>query len=319
MCKQPKMAEERRSVSLEHLQQILLAAYHRYQELVPALELMIQYRTETLSQLNCMADQLEKRHHGENVVKVASSTVGIAGTATAAAGAALTPVTLGFSLAILAGGARLATLGSVTKKVCERVDLEKVQEAIDRDKAQCEAVQQLWKEFESYCVDAINTIALADPKKESDIASIQTWAQVALETVTYPVVLIAEAFQDLLCTSSASSSLGKEDDIAACVAGEMLVGVLGAVAQEFISNPGRTFCSVVSRLKANFGVALGTVAFVLITTVFITKVTIFLSLVELKKGSPSKVAKELREKSSQLQKELDGWLDAFGKPAPGGN
>ena len=316
------MAEERRSVSLERLQQILPAAYHRYRELVPALELMIQYRIETLSQLNHVADQLEKRRRGGNVVKVVSSAVGIAGTATAAAGAALTPVTLGFGLAILAGGATLATLGSVaaagahvTEKVCERVDLEKVQEAIDRDKAQCEAVQQLWKEFESYCVDAINTIALADPKKESDIASVQTWAQVALETVTYPVVLIAEAFQDLLCTSSASSSPGKEDDMVACVAGEALVAILGAVAKEFISNPGRAFRSVVSRLKANFGVALGTVAFVLITTVFlINVVAIFLSLVELKKGSPSKVAKELREKSSQLQKELDGWLDAFGKP-----
>ena len=284
---------------------------------------MIQYRIETLSQLNCVADQLEKRRREGNIVKVASSAVGVAGTATAAAGAALTPLTLGFGLLSFAGGATLAALGSVaavgahvTEKVFERVDLEKVQEAIDRDKAQCEAVQQLWKEFESYCVDAINTIALADPKKESDIASVQTWAQVALETVTYPVVLIAEAFQDFLCTSSPD----KEDDMVACVAGEVLVGVLGAIAQEFISNPGRTFCSVVSRLKVNLGVALGTVAFVLITTVFIINVVaIFLSLVELKKGSPSKVAKELREKSSQLQKELDGWLDAFGKPAPDGN
>ena len=300
-----------RSVSLERLQQILPAAYDSYQLLVPALEHMIHCRIETLSQLNRVADELEKRRRGGNIVKVASSAVGLAGGAVAALGVAVTPVSMGFGLLVVAGGAVVAGLGSVaaagahvTEKVCERVDLEKVQQAIDKDKRQCEEVKQLWKEFESYCDDAINTIALADPAKEPDITSVQTWVQVALETVTHPIVLIAEAFQEVLSPD--------EKDI--CTGGVELCGVLSIVARAIISNPERIFRSVVSKLKINLEVVVGTLAFVLITTMFLVSViTLFLSLIDLKKGSPSKVAQDLRAKSSQLQKELDSWLDAFGK------
>ena len=307
-----------KSVSLERLEQILPAAYDNYKKLVPALELMIHYRIETLEQLHRIASELEKRRRGGNVVKLAASIAGVTGTAIATAGVALTPATLGAGLLIFAGGSAVAVVGSlaaagahVTEKVCEKIDLEKVQQAIDRDKKQCEVVKELWKEFESYCDDAINTIALADPSRESDISSVQTWAQVALETVKHPIVLIAETLQEFL------SSPAEEDstDGCACVSGDVLCGVLGAVAQAIISNPERIFRSVVSKLRVNMGVVVGTLAFVLITTVFLVSFFgLFVTIVDVKKGSPSEVAKDLRIKSSKLQKELDGWLDAFGKP-----
>ena len=295
---------------MERLEQLLPVAYDNYQLLVPALDLMVHRRIETLRLLNEIADALDKRHRDGNIVKVAGSATGVVGSATAATGLALAPFTLGFGLVMLAGGAAVAVLGSataagahVTEKVREKIDLEKVQQAIDRDKKQCEAVKELWREFEGYCDEVINTIALADPTQESDIASIQTWCQVALEEITHSVILIAEAFDSIFTAVS-----GKQK-------GENLCEVLGKTACHVISNPKEVFRSVVSRLKVNLTKMAGTLAFMIISTVFLGNlITLIMTLIDLHKGSPSKVAKELREISFKLQKELNCWLDAFGKP-----
>jgi hypothetical protein len=301
------------SVSLERLQQILPAAYDKYQLLVPALDLMVHYRVETISLLNEVAEDLQKRRRGGNLVKVAGSATGVVGSGMAAGGLALTPFTFGFGLLFMAGGAAVAGLGAattvgahVTEKVCERVDLEKVQQAIDRDKRQCECVKDLWKEFESYCDDAINTIALADPSKESDIGSIQTWTQVAMEELVHPIVFIAETIETAM--AGAKNILGNQT-------GGNLCSVLGKVATQIITDPKRALCSVVSKLKITLARNCGTVAFLLISGVFLGNVIVLLfTLIDLHKGSPSKIAQDLRENSSKLEKELNSWLDAFGKP-----
>ena len=305
---------EGRSVSLERLEQLLPVAYDNYQLLVPALDLMVHRRIETLRLLNEIADALDKRHRDGNIVKVAGSATGVVGSATAAIGLASAPFTLGFGLVMLAGGAAVAVLGSataagahVTEKVREKIDLEKVQQAIDRDKKQCEAVKELWREFEGYCDEVINTIALADPTQESDIASIQTWCQVALEEINHSVILIAEAF-DSVFTALRGNVLVQQK-------GQNLCEVLGKTACHVISNPKEVFRSVVSRLKVNLTKMAGTLAFMIISTVFLGNlITLITNLIDLHKGSPSKVAKELREISFKLQKELNCWLDAFGKP-----
>ena len=299
------------SVSLERLQQILPVAYDNYQLLVPAMELMLQYRIESLSQLNRVADEFEKRRRDGNIVKAVGSATGVLGSATAAAGAALTPFTLGAGLLLVAGGTAVAGIGTtavvgahITEKVCEKVDLEKVQQAVDRDRAQCERVQQLWKEFNSYSVDVINTIALADPSEEPDVAPLQTWVQVALEEVVHPVILIAETFHEKF--SSIKDGVLKNQD------GRQLCDHLGKVARKI--NPKAILRSIVSKVQQNYGKIIGTVAFLVIAAIGIGNLlTLILSLIDLHKGSPSKIAKELREKSSQLQEELDKWLDAFGK------
>jgi hypothetical protein len=291
------------SVSRERLEQLLPAAYDNYQLLVTALDLMVHNRIETIRQLNQIAEELDKRHLLGNIVKVAGSATGILGAAAAATGVALTPLTLGFGLVLTAGGAAVATLGSfatlgahVTEKVREKIDLETVQRAIDADKRQCEAVKELWREFENYCDELINTIALADPSRESDMASIQTWTQVALEEITHSVIFIAEAFESIF------SPCG-------------LCEVLGETACRVITNPRATLRSVVSRLKVSLTKMAGTVAFMGIAVVFLGNVIVLvMTLIDLHKGSPSKVAKDLREKSTQLKKELNCWLDAVGKP-----
>ena len=306
-----------RSVSLERLEQILPAAYDNYQMLVPALDLMVHLRIETLAQLNRIADALDRRHRDGNLVKAAGSATGVVGSATAAVGLALTPVTMGFGLVIMAGGGILASIGSftalgahVTEKMYEKIDLEKVQEAIDKDKRQCEVVKGLWKEFEGLCNDAINTIALADPSQETDILSLQTWAQVALEEVIHPVVLIAEAFESLF--SRVTGNILAHQD------GGNLCDVLGKTACAMISDPKKLLRSVVSRLKVSLTKFGGTLAFMVIAGVFLGNlITLVMTLIDIHKGSPSKVALELRDKSFQLQKELNYWLDAFGKTGSG--
>ena len=306
-----------KSVSMERLEQILPAAYDSYQLLVPALNEMVHYRVETISQLNLIADALDKRHHTGNIVKVAGSATGTAGSAMAAAGAALTPFTGGLGVLLLSGGLVVAGLGSltafgaaVTEKVHEKVDLDKVQQAVDRDREQCQRVQELWKEFESYCDDAINTIALADPNEEPDIASIKTWVQAGMEVVKSPVIMVAEAFESLLSTliTEVGDLCGER--------GGILCDVLETAGRELakIFPPNETFKSAVSRMKRNVFTAAGVVAFVLASGVMALNILVLVTtLIDMHNGSPSKVAKELRKTSSKLQKELNRWLDAFGK------
>ena len=311
------MAAQGKSVSLERLEQILPAAYDKYQLLVPALELMVHHRIETLKQLNYVADKLDERRHKGNVAKVVGAAVSVTGSATAAVGAAASPFTLGAGLFLVVGGATLAGLGSATvvvsqvaQKVHEKVDLEKIQQAIDRDKAQCKRVSKLWKEFDSYCVDAINTIALANPREESDILSLQTWIQVAMEEITSPVIFLAEAFQEEFSTVT--------DGILADKNGEELCKLVGKMARGMMSpcNPvKRKLKSMVSRIEWNFRTVAGTVAFLLISGIVIGNLFVLITtLIDIHKGSPSKVTKELCEHYKRLQEELDKWLDAFGNP-----
>ena len=301
--------EVRKSVCLERLEQILPAAYDNYLQLVTSLDLMIYYRIDTLQQLNRVAAELDKRHHSGNIVKLVGSATGVVGSLTAAAGVALAPITMGAGMVLLISGTAVMTAGSatalgahVTEKVLEKVDLEKVQQAVDRDKAQCERVSQLWKGFESYCTDVINTIALADPSEDSDVESLQTWVQVAMEEVKSPIALIAETFH------KAYSSLSNPS-------GQKLCNVLEEMARIIIGDPWIKLQSVVSKIPQALFTLSGTAAFLVICAILVGNLFVFLkTLINMHEGSPSKVAKGLREKSKELQQELDTWLDSFGKP-----
>ena len=300
------------SLSLERLRQILPAAYVNHQRLVLALELMLQYRIDTLLQLYRVANELDGRHHKCNIAKITGSAVGAAGSATAATGIALLPFTAGISSVLIACGGTAAALGTATafgagvaEKVHERVGLEKVQQAVDRDRQQCERVSQLWKEFDSYCTNVIITIALADPLRESDVASLQTWVQVALENVTSPVLLIAETFHEEF--SGTQRSLSTPD-------ADVLVTALCTMAQSMIGNPVTAFRSTVSFMYKNFSTLAMTAAFLMIATIGLGNVYVFFTtLMDMHKGSHSNVAKELRKTAGKLKEELDTWLGVFGQ------
>lgn len=300
-----------KSASLERLEQILPAAYGNYQLLVPALGIMVQYRIETLTQLHYVADMLDERHRKGNIAKVVGSATGLAGSATAASGVVLFPVTVGLAAPLVAGGVILAFLGTstsfgahVAEKVFEKVDLEKVQQAIDRDRAQVERVKELWEEFDNYCVEVINTLALADPSEESDVESLQTWVQVALEEIKSPVIVIAEAFQKLYSdvAKALSSPEGKE-----------LCEYLGETARKMIRDPIKQLQSIVSQICRHGLKVAGTIAFLALSAIAIGNlVVLIMTLVNMHQGSPSRIAAELRENYKKLEEELDNWLEAFG-------
>ena len=300
------MDRPKKSFSMARLEQILPAAFNSYQLLVPAMQSMLHHRFETLSQLNQIADELDKRQRQVNIAKLVGGGVGVIGSATAAAGVALTPFTAGAASFLIGGGIATASVGVSTalgshigKKVLEKVDLEEAQQIVDGDRRQCEEVKKLWKEFDSYCVDAVNTIALADPEEESDIASLQTRVQVALKEVVEPIILIAETFCHLE-TGSFSNCTGQQ-----------LVRALYEKAQTFLSHQlvNKFVSSGVSKLKTG----LGTAAFLMIATLGVgSLLVVIITAIDIHKGSLSKVAKDIREKFRLLQQELDKWLDAFG-------
>lgn len=300
-------------VSPKKLERILTAAYDKYKLLVPALELMIHYRIETLRQLNDVANKLDKRHRSGNIGRLVGAATGLAGTGVAATGVVLSPFTAGAAAPLIAGGFGLVFIGAgtalgthVTEKVLEKVDLEKVQQAIDRDREQCEKVKELWETFENYCDETINTIALADPSQGSDVASLQTWIQVAMESITSPVMIVAEALHSCYTNTTKALESMQEDNV--------LFALLGKVSREIIHRgPARDFKSIVSMMCKKLWKVPMTLIFVLLGGIAIGNlVFLIFTLFDMHNGSPSKVAKELRKHSKELQDELDKWLDAFG-------
>lgn len=300
---------EGKFVNRERLQQILPVAFTEYKNLVPELERMVEYRFETLSQLNLVAEKLKKRHKKVNVAKFVGTAVGVGGTAVTAAGVAVTPFALPVGVSIASGGMAIVGVGTATavgayatEKRCEMLDMKKVQQAIDRDRAQCENVSRLWKEFGDYCVDIENTVEkMAAIREESDIA---TSVMGAVGRIGSPIILLAETFHLKL------KELGEKcspEEI-----GGTLFLALGEAAQYILENPGKTRC-VVSRIQRNIFTGLWTVAFVTIALIgFAHLLGLIMTFMDMKKGSPSKLGNQLSEVYEKLEKEYLEWLDAFG-------
>ena len=299
----------KRCVCRKKLEKLLPAAYDKYTELVPALELMVQYREETLSQMNHVADQLNARHHHVNIAKIVGSAAGVLGSAVGAVGFAITPLTFGFGAAVGVGGAALAALGTttaagahITEKVLEKVDLEKVQQAVDRDRQQCERVRKLWDEFDQYCNDVVVTIMLANPANGSDIESLKTWVLVAVQETKSCVTVIAETFHEAYFELFPR----REDPT-----GEQLTLKLSETAMKILGG-NISFESIVSWIARNFVTVCFTGAFLLICAILVGNLwTLITTSFNIHKGSLSKVAEDIREKASQLRQEHEEWREAF--------
>ena len=298
-------------VSRERLQALLPTAYDNFQLLRPAMDHMVHLRVETISQLNNLARELDKRHRDVNIAKVVGSSVGVAGAAATGFGVALTPFTFGGSMLLLVPGISAMTLGSgtvatahVAEKVLQKVDLEKVQQAVDRDRKQCERVLQLWKDFESYSEDIINTITLADPAEGSDITSLQTWVQVAMETVSSPVCFVAGVFNELF---SETGTLSTQN-------GKVLFTKFGQIVKDIGLNPSSLLRKTVSTLFTNISVLVMAAAFLVIAAIGVGNLFVLITTsMDIHRGSLSKVAQDLRDKAQELQNQLHTWLDVFGK------
>ena len=292
-------------ISRERLKDILPPSYQLFEQLLCAAGLMIHYRLETIQLLNMVADELDKRHHEVNVAKVVSSAVGAAGTAAVGAGIAIAPFTLGAGLLLgvpggiaMAAGGLTAFASHLAEKVLQKVDLERAQRTVDVDQKQCKRVHELWKEFESYSEDIINTIALADPSEGSDIQSMQTWVAVGMETMSSPVLFIAGVFRKAFETPEKKGMDSPMTD------GEYLFCKLGELVTKMAPS------SFIEKFVKDGSVVVFTLAFLVlgVGSVFVLVTT----LIDMHQGLLTKAAHDLRGKAKKLQNELETWLEVFG-------
>ena len=134
---------------------VMLEASDSYEKFLHELELMEEYRADTVKVLNSVADEIDKRRRKTNIAKLVGASVGVVATPVAATGIALIPFTGGAS-AVVAGvtagiGGALMGLWTLTSasahfvgKLLENVDLAKVQKVVDRDVEQCKKMKQQW-------------------------------------------------------------------------------------------------------------------------------------------------------------------------------
>ena len=163
----------------------------------------------------------------------------------------------------------------------------------------------MWKDFEDNCSNIIQTITLADPREEPDMKSFKTWVLVAVRESQ--VSVIAEAFHAVYKKVTGFT----EESCADKTLGEILSIALINKAKEMV---GTTFVlkSVVSIIAKNVFVVAASTAFLLIAAIGGANIIVLITTsIDVHKGSPSKVAKDIREKSSELEEEYTSWKNAF--------
>lgn len=285
-------------ISDERLTEVLTEGDKTHRGLRHALNDMVKYRKETIFQLRSVADRIDKRRRNANFAKAA-------GGALTAAGAITLLLVPGGGLLLIIGGTA-AGLGygtvlgaSVVETVLQKVDLQKVQEAVDRDAKQCKKVCELWKNFEANSKDIIDTIALADPAERADINSLRTWAR-AIKENSLAVAAVAEIFSRVRMPS-----LTNVQD---------LCSILGQFAAKSGLNPSsliRHFTAERFNLLCSI-VKNGGLGLMAITGV----VNMIISLIDLYNGSQSSIAHGIRGKADELKDEMDTWLDIFRDTPP---
>jgi hypothetical protein len=147
--------------SKQRLNELQMKSYGNYTEMMEEIKKMIKFREVTIELMRSVADELERIHRPANKVKLVSAVGVVGGIVAVVAGIALSPFTAGTSVlagaaasVAITGGVVAAGTGAAThigtqavEKILERLDLAKVQSAVDKDKEQCEKVGRLWKEL----------------------------------------------------------------------------------------------------------------------------------------------------------------------------
>ena len=318
------------SVSRQKLGRILQESYIDYTELVAELEKWMEYRAETISAMNSVADKLDRKHRDTNIAKIVGSGVGVLGAAAAGVGIvglALIPFTAGISAAVAGGvsaamGGAALGLGTLTaagaqfvEKLVENVNLAKVQRVVDKDKAQCDKLKGLWDRFEKYCSDIVQTIKLADLSEEPDLESLKTWVLVSTRETKSKVSVVAEAFHAVYKEiTKGKTSTNQPTDINAGIGtptADDLMGILVSTAKAMAGKVWQ-MRSVVSHIAASTHVVGCAVAFTLIATIGVGNLFVLITTsINVHNGSLSKVAEEIRGKSSRLIKEYKKFREAF--------
>lgn len=138
-----------------------------------------------ITQLNCIADELDKTLKKTRIAGITGGTTGAIGTAAIVAGIALAPATLGASLAVAGIGVGVAAAGGITgasaaisKKVRKTQDRRKVEKILRSYQTQMEDVEECLKVIigevkrlrrPELGVDAADVLKLAERLGNSDI------------------------------------------------------------------------------------------------------------------------------------------------------
>ena len=283
---------------------LMLEASESYEDFLDELDLMKQYRADSVKVLNSVADKIDKRHLGVNIAKLVGASVGILGAGIAATGVALVPFTAGIS-AVVAGVAGviggsvlgLGTLTSpgahITEKVLEDVDLAEVQKVIDKDVEQCKKVQELWREFEKNCNAVFDLVNFADLSEEPSFRSLKTWVVKALHAGYEKLTCFAKRYID-----------GKSSDYKA---DKLLFTVAMAIAEN--CSKLKSAASFVYRNSIVAGLSIASTQ--LLTLGLGNLYVLVTTSIDVSNGSLSKVAANLREKSAQLEQERQFWEKAL--------
>ncbi len=114
----------------------------------------IPVRDATIKEIEQTIEKLKEHHRNVNISRITGSSASIIGSGIAILGFALAPVTLGASIGLSVGGIALAVAGggtaagaSITDIFLQKSNIEHVQEQLDRDYKQLDAISQTAKDI----------------------------------------------------------------------------------------------------------------------------------------------------------------------------
>ena len=139
--------------------------------------------------MRAAADELERQCRKFNTARQVTSGVGLLGAIVAGVGIVLIPATGGASLAIAgacvgaaaaaaAGGAGASYAAKKYVQVLEEDHIVKMEKIVDRDKTQCERVENLWKEFDGCFAEVFQGIKLRRGDSDSDDNILQEFTEI---------------------------------------------------------------------------------------------------------------------------------------------
>ncbi|XP_026116571.1 apolipoprotein L6-like isoform X2 [Carassius auratus] len=133
-----------------------------------------------ITQLNCIADELDKTLKKTRIAGITGGTTGAIGTAAVVAGMALAPVTFGASLAMAGIGVGVAAAGGVTgasaaisKKVRKTQNRRKVEKILRSYQSQMEDVEECLK----FIITGMEHLRRLEPAVDTDAADVMMLAE----------------------------------------------------------------------------------------------------------------------------------------------
>ena len=296
-------------VSLERLNELLRPTYEEYGRLKEESDLMMQYRAETVKTLNTVAGELKSKHFELNLDKLIWSSAGLAVTLICGVGLAsllLTTAGVGALLAcVCVCGAVLAmgTTASIRPYFCEKMleseRLAEVKETVMKDRDQCVKVLNMLNEFKSYPqADMVD-----DPFVKCCIKRFRVVVEADVAAKKYIVQKVGESVNNYNEELNGS----KETENAKW----RLKIFLGAVTAVFSTISLAMLSNALSYIVSNADFVVLVVAYILIAAFGLGN--IFVLVLHFYEDPHSKVAKEIHEKSSELEQHTAKWKSDLSK------